>query len=336
MFELFTDYSLSLLNEVTNPQKRVFAGYLFSAVVIALLWLCVVEKFSPMAAVKKIFDKRIWLSQSSFADLKIILLNRIIMSAGAATVVSQLTISTILYKLLHEQTLIQPLAFHTTSASTVAILFTAFFFIFDDFSRFFVHRLMHRIPTLWAFHQVHHSAETMTPFTIFRTHPVEGLIFILRTSIVQGIAISVFIFLFGSKVDLVTIFGASAGVVIFHCLGSNLRHSHIKIRYPKILEHIFISPGQHQIHHSTEKKHFDKNFGVAFAIWDLMFGSLALSEKASHKFGLKTQFGSKQGIMHLYIEPFKVALKSFQRSKNQTKNRRQQSYYERKINEHTF
>ena len=336
MFELFTDYSLSLLNEVTNPQKRVFAGYLFSAVVIALLWLCVVEKFSPIAAVKKIFDKRIWLSQSSFADLKIILINRIIMSAGAATVVSQLTISTILYKLLHEQTLIQPLAFHTTSASTVAILFTAFFFIFDDFSRFFVHRLMHRIPTLWAFHQVHHSAETMTPFTIFRTHPVEGLIFILRTSIVQGIAISVFIFLFGSKVDLVTIFGASAGVVIFHSLGSNLRHSHIKIRYPKIFEHIFISPGQHQIHHSTEKKHFDKNFGVAFAIWDLMFGSLALSEKASHKFGLKTQFGSKQGIMHLYIEPFKVALKSFQRSKNQTKNRRQQSYYERKINEHTF
>ena len=150
-----------------------------------------------------------------------------------------------------------------------------------------------------------------TPFTIFRTHPVEGLIFIFRTSIVQGVAISVFIFLFGSKVDLVTIFGASVGVVIFHSLGSNLRHSHIKIRYPKILEHIVISPGQHQIHHSTEKKHFDKNFGVAFAIWDLMFGSLALSERDSHKFGLKTQFGAKQGMMHLYIEPFKVALKCF-------------------------
>ena len=108
-----------------------------------------------------------------------------------------------------------------------------------------------------------------------------------------------------------TVFGASVGVVIFHSLGSNLRHSHVKIRYPKIIERILISPGQHQIHHSTEKKHFDKNFGVAFAIWDLMFGSLVLSEKASHKFGLKTQFGSKQGIMHLYIEPFKVALKAF-------------------------
>ena len=335
MIDFFNNYFLSLLNEVANPQKRVFVGYLFSAVAVALLWLCVAEKLSPKTAVKKVFDKRIWFSQSSFADFKIILINRVIMSAGAATVVSQLTISTVLYNLLHEQTLIQPLVFHATSAGTVAILFTAFFFIFDDFSRFFVHRLMHKIPFLWAFHQVHHSAETMTPFTIFRTHPIEGVIFILRTSIVQGVVISIFIFLFGSKVDLVTVFGASLGVVIFHSLGSNLRHSHIKIRYPKIIERILISPGQHQIHHSTEKKHFDKNFGVAFAIWDLMFGSLAFSEKASHKFGLRTKFGSKHSMKHLYVEPFKMALECLQRSKKLKKRQAPHPYYERKINEHT-
>ena len=335
MIDFFHNYFLSLLNEVANPQKRVFVGYLFSAVAVALLWLCVAERLSPKTAVKKVFDKRIWFSQSSFADLKIILINRVIMSAGAATVVSQLTISTVLYNLLHEQTLIQPLVFHATSAGTVAILFTAFFFTFDDFSRFFVHRLMHKIPFLWAFHQVHHSAETMTPFTIFRTHPIEGVIFILRTSIVQGVVISVFIFLFGSKVDLVTVFAASVGVVIFHSIGSNLRHSHIKIRYPKIIERILISPGQHQIHHSTEKKHFDKNFGVAFAIWDLMFGSLAFSEKASHKFGLSTKFGSKHSMKHLYVEPFKVALDSLQWSKKLKRRQARHPYYEQKTNEHT-
>ena len=335
MPELFTSYFLSLFNEMVNPQKRLFVGYLVSALAIALLLLCFVEKTSPKTAIKKIFDKRIWFSKSSLADFKIILINRVVMSASAASIVSQLTISTFLYNLLHEQTLIQPLAFHAMSAGMVAILFTAFFFIFDDFSRFFVHRLMHKIPFLWAFHQVHHSAETMTPFTIFRTHPIEGVIFILRTSIVQGVVISVFIFLFGSKVDLVTIFGASVGVVIFHSLGSNLRHSHIKIRYPKIAERIFISPGQHQIHHSTEKKHFDKNFGVAFAIWDLMFGSLAFSEKDSHKFGLKTKFGSKQSIAHLYVEPFKMALNSLQRSKKRKTRQERQSFYERKINEQT-
>jgi sterol desaturase/sphingolipid hydroxylase (fatty acid hydroxylase superfamily) len=155
----------------------------------------------------------------------------------------------------------------------------------------------------------------MTPFTIFRTHPIEGLIFALRTSIVQGIVISIFLFLFGSKVDLITVFGASAGVVIFHSLGSNLRHSHIKIRYPRAIELFFISPGQHQIHHSTEKRHFDKNFGVALAVWDLIFGSLLHSENQIHKFGLATRFGEKHNLLHLYVEPFKAAIRIIKRIK---------------------
>ena len=315
MLELISDFLQPLFEEFANPQKRIFVGYLASAVLLALIWLCIAERASAKTAIKKIFDKNVWLSTSSLADFKIILVNRVVMSGTAAALVSQITISTFLYKLLHGQTLIEPLALHFTSAGTVAVLFTVFFFVIDDFSRFYVHRLMHRIPVLWAFHQVHHSAETMTPFTIFRTHPIEGLIFALRTSIVQGIVISIFLFLFGSKVDLITVFGASAGVVIFHSLGSNLRHSHIKIRYPRAIELFFISPGQHQIHHSTEKRHFDKNFGVALAVWDLIFGSLLHSESQIHKFGLATRFGEKHNLLHLYVEPFKAAIRIIKRIK---------------------
>ena len=315
MLELISDFLQPLFEEFANPQKRIFVGYLASAVLLALIWLCIAERASAKTAIKKIFDKNVWLSTSSLADFKIILVNRVVMSGTAAALISQITISTFLYKLLHGQTLIEPLALHFTSAGTVAVLFTVFFFVIDDFSRFYVHRLMHRIPVLWAFHQVHHSAETMTPFTIFRTHPIEGLIFALRTSIVQGIVISVFLFLFGSKVDLITVFGASAGVVIFHSLGSNLRHSHIKIRYPRAIELFFISPGQHQIHHSTEKRHFDKNFGVALAVWDLIFGSLLHSESQIHKFGLATRFGEKHNLLHLYVEPFKAAIRIIKRIK---------------------
>ena len=315
MLELIKDFLQPLFEEFANPQKRIFVGYLASAVLLALIWLCIAERASAKTAIKKIFDKNVWLSTSSLADFKIILVNRVVMSGTAAALISQITISTFLYKLLHGQTLIEPLALHFTSAGTVAVLFTVCFFVIDDFSRFYVHRLMHRIPVLWAFHQVHHSAETMTPFTIFRTHPIEGLIFALRTSIVQGIVISIFLFLFGSKVDLITVFGASAGVVIFHSLGSNLRHSHIKIRYPRAIELFFISPGQHQIHHSTEKRHFDKNFGVALAVWDLIFGSLLHSESQIHKFGLATRFGEKHNLLHLYVEPFKAAIRIIKRIK---------------------
>ena len=315
MLDLALDFLHPLFEEFANPQKRIFVGYLASAVLLALIWLCIVERASTKAAIKKIFDKNVWLSTSSFADFKIIIVNRLIMSGTAAALVSQITISTFLYKLLHGQTLIEPLALHFISAGNVAVLFTVFFFVIDDFSRFYVHRLMHRIPVLWAFHQVHHSAETMTPFTIFRTHPIEGLIFALRTSIVQGVVISSFLFLFGSKVDLITVFGASVGVVVFHSLGSNLRHSHIKIRYPRAIELFFISPGQHQIHHSTDKRHFDKNFGVALAVWDLIFGSLSYSERQTHKFGLDTKFGKNHNLLHLYVEPFKAAIRTIKRTK---------------------
>jgi sterol desaturase/sphingolipid hydroxylase (fatty acid hydroxylase superfamily) len=307
MIDIALDFLSDLLSEVTNPQKRVYIGYLTSALCIAFLWLFFIEKLKIKDAASVIFSKRIWLSKSSLADFKLLLLNRIILSAGAAAVVSQITISTFLYECLHSQNFVQPLMLYSTPASTVAVLFTTCFFLLDDFSRFFVHRLMHKVPLLWSFHQVHHSAKTMTPFTIFRTHPVEGIIFLIRTSLVQGLVISLFIYLFGSKVDLITVFGASVGVVIFHSLGSNLRHSHIKIRYPKFIERVFISPGQHQIHHSVEQQHFDKNFGVALAIWDLMYGSLAFSEKNEHKFGLTNKFGEKQNLLHLFFYPFKSA-----------------------------
>ena len=57
-----------------------------------------------------------------------------------------------------------------------------------------------------------------------------------------------------------------------------LRHSHIPIRYGRALEHILISPMQHQVHHSSDPRHHDKNFGEIFAFWDWMFGTLYVPE----------------------------------------------------------
>ena len=108
MPEPILDFLQPLFDEFINPQKRVFLGYLASAVLLAFVWLCVAERVSTKAAIKKIFDKNVWLSTSSLADFKMILVNRVIMSGTAAALVSQITISTFLYKLLHGQNLIEP------------------------------------------------------------------------------------------------------------------------------------------------------------------------------------------------------------------------------------
>ena len=70
-----------------------------------------------------------------------------------------------------------------------------------------------------------------------------------------------------------------AAIFIFNLLGANLRHSHIPIRFGKYFERVFISPAQHQIHHSNDSIHFDKNFGSIFAFWDGLFGTLEISQQ---------------------------------------------------------
>jgi sterol desaturase/sphingolipid hydroxylase (fatty acid hydroxylase superfamily) len=53
-----------------------------------------------------------------------------------------------------------------------------------------------------------------------------------------------------------------------------LQHSHVWLSYGPILEHLLISPAQHQIHHSRLDAHHGRNFGTTLALWDWLFGTL--------------------------------------------------------------
>lgn len=63
-------------------------------------------------------------------------------------------------------------------------------------------------------------------------------------------------------------------LTVWEIAGANLRHSHVWISWGPWLEHVFISPAQHQIHHSNDPVHFDRNMGAFLAIWDRLFGTL--------------------------------------------------------------
>ena len=154
-------------------------------------------------------------------------------------------------------------------------------------------------------HKVHHSATKLTPLTIYRTHPLEGIVFSLRGAFTQGTSISIFVYLFGNSVDLITILGVNIIVFTFNIAGSNLRHSHIGIRYWNWLEYIFISPAQHQLHHSIAEAHHDKNFGASLALWDWLFGSLHHStDIESLTLGIDgSENEQSHSLRTLYIKP---------------------------------
>ena len=302
----YIDYiSNEFFYQFIDPKKRIFIGYLFLAILIALFWLKIFKKYNYRDSLIKLFDKNIFWSKSAISDYKLLFINKFIMIFVSPYLITQITIATSLFYFFHSVSWLSAGMFNNISVFTVMFMFTIFNFILDDFSKFIVHRWMHKWKILWAIHKVHHSATKLTPLTVFRVHPLEGIVFSLRSSIVQAITISSFLFFFGNKVDLITILGANIFNFFFNVLGSNLRHSHIEIRYWWWLEYVLISPAQHQLHHSISKKHYDKNFGVAFAFWDWMFGSLHHSEENDTlKLGLSEKDeNSIHSLKSLYLGP---------------------------------
>ena len=310
--QIFNEILYELFYQFGDPKKRIFLGYIVLSLLIAFFWLVFKKKLSLKIAKIKIFDKKVFFSKSAKSDYLVFIINQIIMFLVSPLIITQLAIATFLFYFFHSIPWLSAGMFNDTPIYIIISLFTLILFIVDDFTKYFVHRCMHKFSILWAFHKVHHSATTLTPITVFRTHPLEGIVFSLRSSVTQAISISSFVFLFGGAVDLYTILGVNIFVFVFNILGSNLRHSHIGIRYWRWVEYIFISPAQHQLHHSIANEHHDKNFGAALAIWDWLFGSLHHSiEFDSLKLGIeKNQNKKTHNLLNLYLMPF-VEIKEY-------------------------
>ena len=293
------------LPTILNPQKRIFWGYLFSSLLIGLLWLRLVQKNNLQSSATQIFNRQVWVSRSALADYKMMLINSLLMLLLSPRLLAKATVAYLTFNAMHSLFDGRPHLSIDLPNWTIAFSFTLFLFILDDLARYWLHRWLHKIPILWSFHKVHHSATVLNPFTVFRTHPVEALLFSIRSALVQGITSAIFFFFFGSQVTLIMVLGASIFTFTFNLLGANLRHSPVSIRYWNFLERIIMSPAQHHIHHSTSKELVDKNFGVALSVWDMIFGSLCLSRAGETlNFGLSwKQSNSKHGLKSLYLEP---------------------------------
>ena len=190
--------------------------------------------------------------------------------------------------------------------------YTLTLFVVSDFTRYWLHRFMHTVPLFWRFHRVHHSAEVLNPLTFYRVHPIENLLFGLRYALTTGFVTALFVYFFGAGIGLVEVLGVNVLVFVFMLIGSNLRHSHIPLSYGKMLEKWFISPAQHQLHHSRAFTH--RNFGSYLAVWDRWFGTLTLSKGKSKQaldFGLPTTEKDKttHSLIGAFLNPFYKGIK---------------------------
>ncbi len=282
-----------------DANRRIFWLYIISSLVMAIVWLM----FNPKRK-KILFSKALWFNKSAKIDYIYFILSFYIKTFLIVPFI--VGAKTIAYKVMFF--LVWLFGYQGAMMldyDWILFLYTISIFVVSDFSRYWLHRFLHTIPFLWKVHKIHHSAKVLTPFTFYRIHPIENFLFGLRYSLAIGSVTGVFIYLFGAKIGYIEIIGVNIFTFIFSLLGSNLRHSHINFSYPKWLESIFISPKQHQMHHSI--KFTFSNFGGTLAVWDKIFGTISYSVEAKKLiFGLKDkkEMAKYYSIINLFILPF--------------------------------
>lgn len=303
--ELYTDIVQGLqlaLSYFVSPNKRVYWVYLISSLALAFMVFRSVK--SGKSFWQFVFAKHNWWGSSPLADYGFFLFNGVIKVLFLTPLfVWGLRVSFQIKEGLLSQFGYVDAYFNETF---LVIAYTVVLFVAKDFTSFLIHFAMHKIPLLWRFHKVHHSATVLNPITQYRIHPVELFFNNLSAVLCIAIVTGVFDFLYGGKLSVVAVAGVNVFNFLFLALGANLRHSHVALKYPEWLEKILISPYQHQIHHSDNQAHFDSNLGSVLAIWDKWWGTLIRSSQAKKiRFGLGAETDEFKSFWDNLIRPFK-------------------------------
>lgn len=303
---------LTPLAAVFQPQERLYWNYLLMAYALGavIVWLMRRETQTLRSTLSHLFPSAVWWQRSVIHDVGFSYLMLLLQygAIGTLTAVIGEKMAELFIRLdvpvtsgwvpLHAGYLVTTLV--TTLAITAAL----------DFSLYLAHWLLHRVPWLWPFHAVHHSAESLTPFTGYRQHPIDTLVNTVVSGIVVGSALGFIRILFGPEIQFIGIGGQSVVILIFYLFGYHLRHTHIWVDYGPRLSQFLISPAQHQIHHSLDPRHHDKNLGYMLAVWDLIFGTLYIPRKREQLiFGLKESFlGYQPSFLALLYKPFQEVI----------------------------
>ncbi len=164
--------------------------------------------------------------------------------------------------------------------------------ILYDFIFYWAHRWGHEINFFWGAHIVHHQSENYNLSVALRQSWFHNLL-----SFWMFLPIPLF------GIDPLVFIGVNA----FNLLYQFWIHTEL-IGKLGPLEWIFNTPSAHRVHHSTNLKYLDKNYGGVFIIWDRIFGTYQ-EEIETPVYGITTPFKSLNPIwanFHFYKEIFRA------------------------------
>ena len=155
----------------------------------------------------------------------------------------------------------------------------------SDLFQYWYHRIFHKVPFLWGFHAVHHSAKAMDWLAGARMHFVE--IVLLRS------VTSLPLFTLGFRPSVMQAY------VAFVYVYSSLLHANLKGDFNR-LGHWVATPRFHHWHHGLEKEAVDVNFAIHLPLLDKLFGTFHMPEGRWPK-----DYGVPEQVPHGYWAQFK-------------------------------
>jgi len=142
-------------------------------------------------------------------------------------------------------------------------------FVLSDLLGYAIHRLAHEWPLFWRLHRVHHTDIELDVLTTYRQHPLASLA-------AGGL----------QAAGILTLGLDPVGVLIYQlvfALHNPLIHANLAWPVPQRITRfaswLFITPGQHSLHHSARRAETDSNFGQLLSVWDRLFGSLRFENR---------------------------------------------------------
>jgi len=161
-----------------------------------------------------------------------------------------------------------------------------------DFVWYWYHRLGHEVNFFWAAHIVHHHSEEFNFTAAARITTFQAIIRTGFWCILPFIG-------FHPKMVIT--------MLIVHGAYSFFTHTQVIGRI-KWLEYIFVTPSIHGVHHASDEKYLDKNYGDMFTFWDRMFGTFQ-EEEEKPKYGLTHPLKSYSFLwqhFHYYFEIYEL------------------------------
>lgn len=245
----YRGYGRYLWYELTHPSWNNYLYWLLGISLFFFLW----ELWRPWKKQQKIWRSQFWL------DFFYMFFNFFLFSLIGYHAISNVFVKAFNGFLQNTLGIENWVAFEIASWSVALQLLTLF--VVRDFIQWNIHRLLHRVPALWQFHKVHHSAKEMGFATHLRFHWMETVVYRTLEYIPLG--------MIG--------FGIQEFFVV-HLFALTIGHfNHSNIRLPLgFFKYLFNNPQMHTWHHAKhlpKGKGYGVNFGLSLSLWDYLFGT---------------------------------------------------------------